>query len=136
MVIHPDHLSRINTEGFRRNRMLQLLPSQARIAKGTIASLLTFSLLSLEAMMIPSKAEALPPPEDTPEEILRAEIILEARSPLNGEPLTAAEYATLEAALAESPYAPSLDSELQHLIFLLRIRRMLRTVVPPLRLLD
>ncbi len=78
---------------------------------------------------------ALPPPDDTPEEILRAEIILEARSPLDGEPLTAAEYAELQMMLAESEFAPTLDSDLQSLIFLIRIRRMLRTLVPPLRLI-
>lgn len=78
---------------------------------------------------------ALPPPEDTPEEILRAEIILEARSPLDGEPLTAAEYAELQMMLAESEFAPTLNSDLRSLIFLLRIRRMLRTLVPPLQLI-
>jgi hypothetical protein len=39
---------------------------------------------------------ALPPPEDLPEEILRTEIITEARSPIDGQPLTAAEYAQLQ----------------------------------------
>lgn len=40
-----------------------------------------------------SEAIALPPPEDVPEEILRTEIITEARSAIDGQPLTAAEYA-------------------------------------------
>ena len=40
---------------------------------------------------------ALPPPEDTPEEVLRTEIFLTARSPVDGKPLTAAEYAQLQA---------------------------------------
>ena len=35
---------------------------------------------------------ALPQPEDTPEEILRSEIILEGRSQLDNKPLTPAEY--------------------------------------------
>ncbi len=36
---------------------------------------------------------ALPPAEDLPEEYLRAQIILEGRSPLDGQVLSAAEYA-------------------------------------------
>lgn len=79
--------------------------------------------------------QALPPPEDIPEEILRAEIILDGRSPLDGEPLTAAEYAELQILLAESEFSPTLNSDVRYLIFLLRIRRMLRTLAPPLRLL-
>ncbi|MGB3494747.1 MAG: hypothetical protein WBA57_18610 [Elainellaceae cyanobacterium] len=114
----------------------RFLPSPTRTVKGVTASLLAFGLVGIETLYTPARVEALPPPEDTPEEILRAEIILDARSPLDGEPLTAAEYAELQAALAEAPYPPSLDSELQQLIFLLRVRRMLRTLVPPLRLLD
>jgi hypothetical protein len=46
-------------------------------------------------VMLPAPALALPPPTDLPEEYLRTKIILEARSPLNGEVLTAAEYSDL-----------------------------------------
>ncbi|MGK7888266.1 MAG: hypothetical protein AB4042_02965 [Leptolyngbyaceae cyanobacterium] len=77
-----------------------------------------------------TKAIALPPPEDTPEEILRTEIILEARSPLDGEPLTASEYVELQAELAESLNPPSINSETQQLIFLLRIRKALNMLLP------
>lgn len=76
------------------------------------------------------KAIALPPSDDIPEEVLQMEIITEARSPLNGEPLTAAEYAELQAQLATSPYDPEVSAELQHLIFLLRLRRLLNTFIP------
>ena len=38
----------------------------------------------------PLKALALPAPEDIPEEVLRAEIITSARSPLDNQPLTEA----------------------------------------------
>lgn len=75
-------------------------------------------------------SRALPPPEDIPEEILRREIITEARSPIDGKPVTAAEYAEIKAELAESRFPPQLDPELRHLIFLLRIRKMLRTITP------
>ncbi len=74
---------------------------------------------------------ALPPPEDVPEEILRTEIILDARSPLDGEPISADEYAELQAYLEDGAgTTPTVSSDLQHLITLLRLRRFIRIFVP------
>ncbi|MEA5536295.1 hypothetical protein VB691_20015 [Crocosphaera sp. XPORK-15E] len=81
-------------------------------------------------MIILEAGVALPPPEDIPEEVLRMEIITEGRSGINGEPLTAAEYAQIQEKLGESPYPPQIDSKLRNLIFLLKIRKMLKTFVP------
>ncbi|PSF34596.1 hypothetical protein C7H19_18580 [Aphanothece hegewaldii CCALA 016] len=75
-------------------------------------------------------ALALPPAEDLPEEVLRTEIILEGRSPINGQPLSPAEYALLEEQLATSIYPPQINSQIRHLIFLVRIRKVIKTVVP------
>ncbi len=76
-------------------------------------------------------AFALPPPEDQPEERLRTEIILEARSPMDGEPLTAAEYAELEAQLeAESRNIGIVPPDVRRIIGLLRLRKALRTILP------
>lgn len=72
---------------------------------------------------------ALPPPEDTPEEILRTQIIIEARSPIDGRFLTAAEYAQLEAQLQQTP-PPKLDPKIRDQIFLLRIRKTLLQFFP------
>ncbi|MEB3160385.1 MAG: hypothetical protein VKL20_02860 [Synechocystis sp.] len=77
-----------------------------------------------------AQAQTLPPPDDIPEEVLRTEIILEGRSPVNGEALTATEYTELMEQLAENPNPPQLNSEVQHLIFLLRVRKMIRTFIP------
>jgi hypothetical protein len=74
-------------------------------------------------------AQALPPPEDIPEEILRTEIIIDGRSPLTGEPLTAAEYAQLQEQLQATDIQLVPDS-LQQLIFLLQIRRVLKPLIP------
>ena len=74
-------------------------------------------------------ALALPPPEDSPEEILRTEIILEARSPINGEVLTAAEYAQLQEELGRRD-APLVSSQIRELIFLLQLRRVVKPVFP------
>lgn len=74
-------------------------------------------------------AFSLPPAEDVPEEILRTEIFTEARSPVDGKPLTAAEYAELKAQLETAP-RPRLSSEVRHIIFQLRVRRLIRTIIP------
>jgi len=75
-------------------------------------------------------AIALPPAEDTPEEVLRNEILLEARSPLDGEPLPPAEYAALQAELQEPTHPPQLGSDIRHNIFLLQLLRMFQTLTP------
>lgn len=75
-------------------------------------------------------AIGLPPPEDVPEEVLRTEIITEARSPIDGKPLTAAEYAQLKAQLEERLAPAEVTPKIQGLIFLLRLRQLLRTVTP------
>ncbi|YAI82592.1 MAG: hypothetical protein ACQJCO_03205 [cyanobacterium endosymbiont of Rhopalodia sterrenbergii] len=75
-------------------------------------------------------AVALPPPEDIPEEILRTEIVTEGRSPIDGKPLTAGEYAEIKTKLAESPYPSELNSKFKHIIFLLKVRKMLKTFFP------
>lgn len=75
-------------------------------------------------------ALGLPPPDDVPEEVLRTEIITEARSPIDGKPLSASEYAQLQAQLAERAFPPQLDPKVREVIFLLRLRHFLRTVTP------
>ncbi len=75
---------------------------------------------------------ALPPPEDIPEEILRTEIITEARSPIDGKPLTAAEYAELQAHLQTSP-TPKLDPRIRQNIFMLRVLKSFRLLFPFLK---
>ncbi len=75
-------------------------------------------------------AVSLPPPEEIPEEVLRTEIITEARSPVDGKPLTAAEYAQLQAQLQARPIAPQLSPKVRETILLLRLRRVIRTILP------
>lgn len=84
-------------------------------------------LITLQGM---STALALPPPEDLPEEVLRTEIITEGRSPINGQPLSAAEYALLEEQLAQGLYAPAINPTIRHLLFLVRIRKIVKTIIP------
>lgn len=72
---------------------------------------------------------SLPPADDIPEEILRTEIITAARSPIDGKPLSAAEYAELQAKLQVVP-PPKLDPKIRENIFLLRLRKTLQQFFP------
>jgi hypothetical protein len=101
---------------------------QRLLTIGLGGSLSGLSLISATAGSVP--ALALPPPDDVPEEVLRTEIIVEARSPLNGQPLTAAEYAELQAQLQVAPYPPTLDSKIQNQFTLLYLRRFIRIFLP------
>ncbi len=67
---------------------------------------------------------------DIPEEILRTEIIVEARSPLTGELLTAAEYAQLQASLDSEGRPRQLNSDIRQIVYLLRLRRILKPIIP------
>jgi hypothetical protein len=81
-------------------------------------------------MVAIAPVRALPPPEDTPEEVLRTEIITDARSPVDGSSLTAAEYAELQAQLAAPDWTPELSPKVRQIIFLLQVRRTLLRFFP------
>jgi len=89
----------------------------------------------LETSPVEPPAERLIPAaeistEEIPEEILRTEIITGARSPLTGEPLTAAEYAQLQEAL-DNPVSPNrVSDDIRYLVFLLQLRRAVRPILP------
>ncbi|MBW4596094.1 MAG: hypothetical protein KME46_25130 [Brasilonema angustatum HA4187-MV1] len=72
---------------------------------------------------------ALPPEQDLPEEILRTQVITTARSPVDGKPLTAGEYAQLQAQLQKAP-PPKLDPRIQDQVFLIRLRKTLLQLFP------
>jgi hypothetical protein len=88
------------------------------------------SLILSLSFVVAKPALGLPPPEDVPEEVLRTEIITQARSPIDGKPLTASEYAQLQAQLAQRSTPSQVSTKIQQLIFLLRLRHLLRTVTP------
>ncbi|MEO1447259.1 MAG: hypothetical protein AAFV46_13700, partial [Cyanobacteria bacterium J06635_11] len=74
-----------------------------------------------------------PAAEDIPEEILRTEIITEARSPLTGEPVSAAEYAQLQDELVDPAGGTLTNQNLRRLFFLLEIRRAIKPILPFIR---
>lgn len=76
-------------------------------------------------------ALALPKPDDTPEEVLRTEIITGARSPIDGKPISASEYAQLQAELQEpGPARPVVGRSLEKNLNLLRLRKFIKTFFP------
>lgn len=74
-------------------------------------------------------ALSLPPPAEIPEEVLRTEIIVAANSPIDGKPLTAAQYAELQTQIQDSPPL-KLSPQVRETIFLLRLRQLIRTFAP------
>jgi hypothetical protein len=94
---------------------------------------MNWKLVTLFILTAALPATALPPPEDLPEEVLRTEIITEARSPIDNKRLTAAEYAELQAQLQQRPPENPRDQVspgLKKTIRLLRLRRFIKTVFP------
>ena len=87
-------------------------------------------VINLLTWLKPDPCIALPSAKEVPEEVLRTEIILEGRSPVDGEPLSAAEYEELKAQLAEAGLDPEIDPDIQQLIFLLQVRKFLKTIIP------
>ncbi|HEY9734671.1 MAG TPA: hypothetical protein V6D06_00260 [Trichocoleus sp.] len=92
----------------------------------SVAALLGSSLTLIAAQ----PSVCLPPPEDIPEEVLRTEIITEARSPIDGELLSAAEYAQLQAQLQNPNDRETASPNVREIVFLLQLRRGLRTFIP------
>jgi hypothetical protein len=93
--------------------------------------------LLLCLLLLPTPAISLPPPEDLPEEILRTEIITEARSPIDGQPITPAEYAQLQLQQPElwtnnpnQTTGKSAFSATSHIINKYPIRYLLRQMFP------
>jgi len=72
--------------------------------------------------------------EDIPEEVLRTEIYTEARSPIDGKLLSAAEYIeldeSLQATINNIPPRLLVSERLQKLIDLLKLRKLIRQVIP------
>lgn len=106
-------------------RRLKIQQAVFLILLSTISSILVGLIINHQTSVI-----ALPPPEDIPEEILRTEIIIEARSPTDGKPLSPEEYAQLEADLKTRPLPAKLSPTVRDTVFLLRLRKILKTLFP------
>ena len=100
----------------------------------TIATVLGFQVATLS--ILPSKILAetqAPLAEDTPEEVLRAEIYTDARSPIDGKQLSAAEYTELMEKLRSLDHIPPEDlvsPKVREVIGLLKLRKFLKQFIP------
>jgi hypothetical protein len=86
---------------------------------------------------IPVRAD-VPPDVDIPEEVLRAEIITEARSPIDGKALSATDFAELvintrQQLDAENASAAVKDSKFRETLFLLRLRGFFKSIGIPIK---
>ena len=75
---------------------------------------------------------------DVPEEVLRAEIITEARSPIDGKALSATEFAELVATAKQQIERDNASlitnsPKVKETLFLLRLRGFLRSVGVPIK---
>jgi len=108
----------------------QIIVKQIVVKQPFVSSLL-LSIAIVGCSSGYSSVAALPPPEDLPEEVLRSEIIIDARSPLDGSPMTAADYAELQAKLGdEAEIRVPLSPGVRHTVYLLHLLKLLRTVKP------
>lgn len=111
------------------NALQEMGKVKARKAIQLLCSIVITATLVVLSSYWGAAVVALPPAEDIPEEILRTKIIIEARSPIDGRFLTAAEYIQLQAQLQEAP-PPKLDPKIREQVFLLRIRKTLLQFFP------
>ncbi len=100
---------------------------------------LIFALMSGCQLWIPLAQANNPPSIDIPEEVLRAEIITEARSPIDGKPLSAIEFAELviqiQAKTERDDAVSAIDSnpQIKDILFLIRLRGFLRSIGIPIK---
>jgi hypothetical protein len=87
---------------------------------------------------LPVQAGSIPVDTDIPEEVLRAEIITEARSPIDGKALSAIEFAELVVTTKqqielENANVAANSPKLKETLTLLRLRGFLRSVGIPIK---
>ncbi len=69
--------------------------------------------------------------DDLPEEVLRSEILLDGRSSLTGERLSATEYAEMQSEIEQAnAVEPQVASKLRNLVGLVKLRKFIKTVLP------
>ena len=93
--------------------------------------LAAISLVPSALFAAPNKTLSLD--EDIPEEVLRAEIYTDARSPIDGKLVTATEYVELMEKLRSLDSIPPEDlvsPKVREVVELLRLRKLLRQFIP------
>jgi hypothetical protein len=94
--------------------------------------------LAIWQLVFPVRAGSIPVDTDIPEEVLRAEIITEARSPIDGKAISANEFAELVVTTRqqierENASVAVNNPKLKETLILLRLRGFLRSVGVPIK---
>jgi hypothetical protein len=110
--------------------MLHSLMFRLMCRSASCTTIVTIAMMVTVNALLSGSAAALPPPDDTPEEILRNHPIFDARSPVDGQPLSIGEYERLQAELRALEEEPLLSSNVRQTIFLLRILKAVRVLTP------
>ena len=104
------------------------------LSKAAIAALLSSQMLMLVPHPVSAQTSSSQDTlEDVPEEVLRAEIYTDARSPIDGKLLSAAEYTELLETLRSLDKIPPenlVSPEIRQVVDLLKLRKFLRQFIP------
>jgi hypothetical protein len=122
------------------NKVKFLRRKNLTLRRSAIATILGFQVSTLSILPSPilpspvfAETQASPLAEDTPEEVLRAEIYTDARSPIDGKQLSAAEYTELIEKLRSLDHIPPEDlvsPKVREVIGLLKLRKFLKQFIP------
>ena len=105
----------------------------SKFRKAAIATLISSQMLLLVPDRLLAQTPSQDPLEEVPEEVLRAEIYTDARSPIDGKLLSAAEYTELLETLRSLDGIPPEDlvaPEIRQVVDLLKLRKFLRQLIP------
>jgi hypothetical protein len=112
----------------RRKSTTKSFPRLLTVTAFTLSLITSFSFMGLH----PSWAETLPSPRDIPEEILQNSLLWEATSPIDSAAVNTQTYAVIEENLRLTPenVPARINPRLKQTVDLLRLRKLLKTVVP------
>lgn len=88
----------------------------------------SWSVLAWIFCLVSFPVQALPPPEDIPEEVLRIQPNFRSQSTQDNRPLSPHEYQSEQSEQSKGK-DPEITPEAKQLIYLLRIRQGLRSII-------
>jgi hypothetical protein len=127
----------------RQNRYrtfaLEISPPESMRSKiDTFLARIVFLTIVGWQIYIPVQAIDLPPASDIPEEVLRAEIITEGRSPIDGKALSATDFAELvvnakQRLDRDDAISATSNPKIKEILLLIRLRNFLKSVGVPVK---
>jgi hypothetical protein len=126
----------INLQKSYRQNLSAIVLSLQLLGSSLLPSLILIHSVKAEPFALVAKEipqELTSTLEEIPEEVLRTEIYTDARSPIDGKLLTAAEYVELMDRLRSLDHIPPeyfVSPQIREVIDLLRLRKFLRQIIP------